>query len=116
MADDSADQVYETAAELFALLSTATRLRIVCALCDGETNVGELTQRVGVSQSNMSQHLGVLYRGGVLGRRRRGAQVYYRVTSRRVMLLREVICAAQVAVPGPVQAPSIGDRRTKELS
>ena len=100
MHGNSADKVFETAAELFALLSTPTRLRIVYALCDGETNVGDLMQRVGVSQSNMSQHLGVLYRGGVLGRRRSGAKVYYRVVSRRVMLLREVIYAAQVAVPG----------------
>lgn len=100
MDDDCADKVFETAAELFALLSTPTRLRIVCALCDGEMNVGELMQRVGVSQSNMSQHLGVLYRSGVLGRRRSGAQVYYRVVSRRVMLLRDVVCAAQVAMPG----------------
>lgn len=96
---DSADKVFETAAELFALLSTPTRLRIVCALCDGEKNVGELMQWVGVSQSNMSQHLGVLYRGGVLGRRRAGAQVFYQVVSRRVLLLRDAICKAQNVVP-----------------
>jgi len=98
----SADQVFETAAELFALLSTPTRLRIICALCEGEKNVGELMQWVAVSQSNMSQHLGVLYRGGVLGRRRAGAQVYYRVVSQRVLLLRDAICEAQGVVPGHV--------------
>ena len=99
---DSADRVFETAAELFALLSTPTRLRIICALCECEKNVGELMQWVGVSQSNMSQHLGVLYRGGVLGRRRAGAQIYYRVVSQRVLLLRDAICEAQGAVPGHV--------------
>lgn len=99
MNGDAADQVFETAAELFALLSTPTRLRIVCALCEGEMPVGELIRRIGVSQSNMSQHLGVLYRSGVLGRRRTGAQVYYRVTSRRVLLLREAVCAAQAITP-----------------
>lgn len=99
---DPADKVFEAAAELFALLSTPTRLRIVCALCDGEQNVGELIQSVGVSQSNVSQHLGVLYRGGVLGRRRAGAQIYYRVVSQRVLLLRDAICEAQAVVPGQV--------------
>jgi ArsR family transcriptional regulator len=97
---ESADKVFEVAAELFALLSTPTRLRIVCALCEGEKNVGELMAAVGVSQSNMSQHLGVLYRGGVLGRRRAGAQVHYRVISQRVLLLRDAICQAQGVVPG----------------
>jgi len=71
-------------------------------LCEGEKNVGELMQWVAVSQSNMSQHLGVLYRGGVLGRRRAGAQVYYRVVSQRVLLLRDAICEAQGVVPGHV--------------
>lgn len=102
MAVDSTDEVFETAAELFALLSTPTRLRIVCALCDGEKNVGELMESVGVSQSNMSQHLGVLYRSAVLGRRRVGTQIFYRVVSRRVLFLRDVICNAQAILPGTV--------------
>ncbi len=100
MEHDPADKVFEAAAELFALLSTPTRLRIVCALCDGEMNVGELVQQVGASQSNMSQHLGVLYRSGVLGRRRAGAQVYYRVISQRVLLLRDALCSEHVTSPG----------------
>jgi DNA-binding transcriptional ArsR family regulator len=73
------DRVFDLAAELFGLLSTPTRLRIVCALIDGEHNVSELLEQVAVSQPNMSQHLGTLYRGGVLARRRTGTQIYYRV-------------------------------------
>jgi ArsR family transcriptional regulator len=84
--------VFEVAADLFALLSTPTRLRIVCALCAGEKNVGELLQHVDVSQPNMSQHLSVLYRGGILGRRRSGSQVYYRIASQRVLLLCDAVC------------------------
>ena len=87
-----ADRVFEAAAELFGLLSTPTRLRIVCLLSEGEKNVGDLKQRVGVSQSNISQHLGVLYRGGIVGRRRAGSQVFYRIVSQRVLLLRDVVC------------------------
>ena len=97
MNDAPADRVFETAAELFGLLSTPTRLRIVCSLCEGEKNVGDLMHLIRVSQSNISQHLGVLYRGGILGRRRAGSQVFYRVVSQRVLLLREVVCAEQGA-------------------
>ena len=92
MSSTGSDRVFEVAAELFAMLSTPTRLRIVCELCQGEKNVGELLGRVGVSQPNISQHLGMLYRGGVLGRRRAGAQMYYRIVSERVLLLCDAVC------------------------
>ena len=58
---------------------TPTRLRIVCALMEGECNVSDLVERLAVSQPTMSQHLGLLYRAGILGRRRDGAQVFCRV-------------------------------------
>lgn len=97
MHDTPTDRVFETAAELFGLLSTPTRLRIVCALCEGEHNVGDLMQLLGVSQPNVSQHLGVLYRGGILGRRRAGSHIFYRVVSSCVLLLRDVLCSEQQA-------------------
>lgn len=94
MTDGSAsDRVFEAAAGLFSLLSTPTRLRIVCELCKGERNVGELLECVGSSQSNISQHLGMLYRGGVLGRRRSGAQVFYSIASERLLLLCDAVCS-----------------------
>ena len=34
------DQVFESAAELFGLLSTPVRLKIISAVCNGERNVG----------------------------------------------------------------------------
>lgn len=92
------DRVFEAAADLFRLLSKPIRLRIVCVLCAGECNVGELLERVSqgqdvrVSQPNLSQHLGMLYRGGIVGRRRCGAEVFYRVISHRVLLLCETVC------------------------
>jgi len=91
----AADRVFDVAAELFALLSNPTRLRIVCELCDGEKNVGQLLVRVGVSQSNMSRHLGVLHRSEVLGRRRRGTQIFYRIASESVLLLCDAVRAEQ---------------------
>ena len=83
---------------MFALLSAPTRLRIVCQLCEGERNVGDLIARLGASQPNISQHLGVLYRGGIVGRRRVGSRIFYRIVSQRVMLLREAVCSEQEAV------------------
>lgn len=81
------DRVFEVAAELFSLLATPTRLRIVCALIDGERNVSELLTQVPVSQPNLSQHLNMLYRGQILAKRRAGAHVFYRVEHEQVRQL-----------------------------
>ena len=74
------DLVFDKAADLFAVMSTPIRLRIISALCQGEKNVGQLLENIGVAQPNMSQHLNILFRSGVLGKRRQGAQVFYRIT------------------------------------
>lgn len=101
----ASDRVFEAAADLFSLLSTPTRLRIVCALCHGELNVGELLARLGLSQPNISQHLGILYRGGVLGRRRVGAQAFYRIASSRVLLLCAAVCEERAGVVAQQEQP-----------
>jgi ArsR family transcriptional regulator len=92
-----ADLVFESAAELFGLLSTPVRLKIISAVCNGERNVSELLEQIDTTQPNMSQHLATLYRAGVLGRRREGTQIYYRLQSERVATLCRAVCT-QVAM------------------
>jgi ArsR family transcriptional regulator len=87
MSSSTEDHLFDMAAELFGLLSAPTRLRIVCALIKGERNVSELLEQVAVSQPNMPQHLGMPYRGGVLARRKTGAQIYYRIEHAEVRRL-----------------------------
>ena len=91
------DQVFESAAELFALLSTPIRLKIISAVCNGEKNVSELLGEIDTTQPNMSQHLSTLYRSGVLAKRREGTQIYYRLQSERVATLCRAVCT-QVAI------------------
>jgi DNA-binding transcriptional ArsR family regulator len=86
------DQVYESAAELFGLLATPVRLKIISAVCQGERNVSELLAQIDTTQPNMSQHLATLYRAGVLGKRRDGTQIYYRLVSERVATLCRAVC------------------------
>ena len=91
------DLVFESAAGLFGLLSTPVRLKIISAVCQGERNVSELLAQIDTTQPNMSQHLAMLYRAGVLGRRREGTQIYYKLQSERVATLCRAVCT-QVAV------------------
>jgi DNA-binding transcriptional ArsR family regulator len=91
------DQVFESVAELFSVLSTPIRLKIISAVCNGEKNVSELLAEIETTQPNMSQHLATLYRSGVLAKRRDGTQIYYRLLSERVATLCRAVCT-QVAI------------------
>jgi ArsR family transcriptional regulator len=77
---------------MFRVMSAPMRLRIVSALCNGEKNVGELIAEVNTTQPNMSQHLNTLYQAGVLGKRRDGVQIYYRIINERVVTLCRAVC------------------------
>ncbi len=93
----NADAVFESVAELFGLLSTPVRLKIIGALCNGEKNVSQLLSEIDTTQPNMSQHLATLYRAGVLGKRRDSTQIYYWLQSERVATLCRAVCT-QVAI------------------
>jgi len=93
----SEDRVFESAAELFSVLATPIRLKIISAVCQQERNVSELLAMIATTQPNMSQHLATLYRSGVLARRREGTQIYYRLQSERVATLCRAVCT-QVAI------------------
>lgn len=92
-----ANAVFETAAELFSVLSTPVRLRVINALCDTERTVNELVEIIGCSQPNLSQHLNVLYRAGVVAKRKEGVQVIYRIQSQSVMSICRNVCT-QIAI------------------
>ncbi|NBQ89960.1 MAG: ArsR family transcriptional regulator [Betaproteobacteria bacterium] len=91
------DRVFESAAELFSILATPVRLKIISAVCQEEKNVSELLSLIDTTQPNMSQHLGTLYRSGILAKRREGTQIYYRLQSERVATLCRAVCT-QVAI------------------
>ena len=97
VAKSTEDRVFDSVAELFSVLSTPIRLRIISAVCQGEKNVTQLLSEIDTTQPNMSQHLSMLYRSGVLAKRRDGTQMYYRLQSERVATLCRAVCT-QVAI------------------
>lgn len=71
----------DLAAEVFSLLSDATRIRIVIALTQREElAVGEIAEIVGRNQTVISQHLAKLRWGKVVQTRKEGTRVLYRLT------------------------------------
>lgn len=91
--DTSSAQVFDRAAEFFGVLSTPARLRIIGALCGGERNVSHLLEVIKVSQPNMSRHLNVLYKAGVVAKRRSGPQVFYRIADVSVVKICRSVCS-----------------------
>jgi DNA-binding transcriptional ArsR family regulator len=98
------DAVFAAAAELFKLMSTPIRLKIISALCGHEKNVSQLLAEIATTQPNMSQHLAALHRAGVLARRRKATQIYYRIGSDRVATLCRAVCT-QIALERDGEVP-----------
>jgi DNA-binding transcriptional ArsR family regulator len=71
----------ELAAEVFSLLSDATRVGIVLALGEGELSVNQLAELVGKSPSAVSQHLAKLRLGRIVTARHEANRVFYSVSS-----------------------------------
>ena len=85
------------AAALMKALSNEHRLLILCHLiAAGELAVGELVERIGLSQSALSQHLAKLRDEGLVGYRREAQTLFYRVSDPRagqvLALLRDIFC------------------------
>ena len=91
------EQVFEQAAELFRVMSAPMRLKIISSLCNGEKNVSQLLAEIDTTQPNMSQHLNTLYQSGILGKRREGVQIYYRIANTNVVTLCRAVCT-QIAI------------------
>lgn len=101
-----ADEVFQSAAELFSLLSTPIRLKLLSALCHGERNVSDLLEQIDTTQPNLSQHLGTLYRAQILGRRREGTQIYYRIANQRAVTLCRAVCTQMaLEIDGDAEVP-----------
>lgn len=86
------DAVFERAADIFRLMSTPIRVKIISTLCHGEKNVTEILSEIDTTQPNLSQHLNMLYQAQVLAKERRGNQIFYRINNHDVVALCRTLC------------------------
>jgi DNA-binding transcriptional ArsR family regulator len=86
------DPVFDAVAAYFSVLSEPTRLKIMHAVCNGERSVSDIVAETGATQTNVSRHLGLMHRHGVLARRREGTQVFYRVADPTMIDLCRSVC------------------------
>ena len=87
--------IYQLQAEISKTLAHPLRLAILHNLKSGEKTVNQLTQTIGASQSNISQHLAILRQRQIVKTRKDGTNIYYRVASPKISqacdMVREVL-------------------------
>lgn len=84
------------AAELLRALGNEQRLMILCHLVQGALSVGQLNERLPLSQSALSQHLAVLRESGIVRTEREAQTVWYSlppgVVTRLLAVLHQEFC------------------------
>lgn len=84
------------AAYCLKAMSHPLRLKILCTLGSNRVSVQEIVEHVGTTQSNISQHLGILRDKGILACKKDANRVYYFVDDKRTLqlikLMKEVFC------------------------
>jgi ArsR family transcriptional regulator, virulence genes transcriptional regulator len=88
------------AAGLLRALANERRLLILCQLGDGELCVGALQQRLGLSQSALSQHLALLREEGVVATRRQSQTIFYRIADPAAVQI--IAALAAIFCPGEI--------------
>ena len=88
------DEIAELIARRFRLLAEPTRVKLLDRLHEGEASVQELAEAVGTTQQNVSKHLVALADAGILGRRKQGNFVYYRVADESIWRLCDDVCGS----------------------
>jgi DNA-binding transcriptional ArsR family regulator len=82
----------EAIAERFRILGEPMRIRLLDALREGPATVQELQAALDASQQNVSKHLGVLLRSGLVSRRKEGNFAHYAIADEGVFDLCEQVC------------------------
>ena len=88
------DDLAELIARRFRAMAEPARIKLLDRLREGEASVNELTEALGASQQNVSKHLSVLSDVGIVGRRKEGTRVYYRIADEGVLALCEQVCGS----------------------
>lgn len=70
--------------DILAALAHPNRIRLIEELGATEMDVGQIAERLGITQSSTSQHLAILRNHSILVTRKEGHKVFYRLKQRRL--------------------------------
>jgi DNA-binding transcriptional ArsR family regulator len=107
-------EIYRMQAEIAKALANAVRLRILTLIGHREVANGVLLEDLGISKANLSQHVALLRRVGMISERRDGLRVFYRLTVPEI----KELCASMRGILAKHLAASArkGDRLMRRVS
>lgn len=88
----ASDELLHRIAEVLKAMADPTRLKILHSLNQHERCVSDILEVVGGSQANVSKHLSVLKRAGLVDSRRDGLNVFYHITDEGVFTICRNVC------------------------
>ena len=92
------DQDINRAARCLKAMSHPLRLKILCVLGTDKICVQDLVEKIGTSQSNISQHLAILREKDILNSEKEANRVYYYIDDERMLqlisMMRDVFCTS----------------------
>jgi len=92
----SGDEEIERACRSLRAIAHPLRLKILCTVAHEESSVQDIVEKVGTSQSNISQHLAILRDKGILTARKEANRVFYRLgdarTLRLIGMMKDMFC------------------------
>jgi ArsR family transcriptional regulator, virulence genes transcriptional regulator len=77
-------ELFSQQEEIFKVIANQKRLEIIQLLTHGELSVNEMVSMLGISQSNVSQHLSLLRQADLVATRKTGTTVHYRLNDPRI--------------------------------
>jgi DNA-binding transcriptional ArsR family regulator len=88
-------EIFRRQAEVCKSLADQNRLMMIHELKEGPKSVTELAEKLGLKQSNTSQHLAVLRKAELVKPKRQGSTIYYSLTTPKIAaacdMVRQVI-------------------------
>jgi len=94
------DEDTELTANALKAMAHPLRWKILCSLGDSELSVGEIVERTGTSQSNISQHLEQLRNKNIVVARKEANRIFYRIRNGQLLnligIMRDVLCPANL--------------------
>src|SRR3989338_8377371 len=84
-------ELYVMHAELCKVFTNPTRLEILNLLRGRELSVSELIAKSSLSQANISQHLSIMKSKGIVVSKRKGKNIYYRLSNPKILKAFDII-------------------------
>lgn len=86
-----ADKIYNLQADTLKAIAHPTRIEILHQLQEGERCVCEIFPALNIEQPNVSRHLAILKKEGIVSSRKEGLKVIYRVNDQRIFEILELV-------------------------